>query len=234
MLMDDVFAVIAEATRRDILVSLRSGDKAVGELVEELGASQPTVSKHLKVLREAGLVTMRAQGQKRFYSLSRKPLLSVAEWLDPFDVVGRAAAVSPDGGNGAGGNGAGGNGAKSGAAASNVSSSQGRGEPGLIPAIGQRPVVTGPLNRGSAASGAGSSGAARTPSGQARPERSPSQVPVGSAAQPDAAGNGQGSPGGPGLPEGSRPQQIGRTIGQAANKAAEVFASLPKLRRRKD
>ena len=51
MVTDDVFAVIAEATRRDILVALRKGDKAVGELVQELEASQPTISKHLKVLR---------------------------------------------------------------------------------------------------------------------------------------------------------------------------------------
>ena len=74
MVTDDVFAVIAEATRRDILVSLRSGDKAVGELVQELEASQPTISKHLKVLREADLVSMRAQGQKRYYALNPKPL----------------------------------------------------------------------------------------------------------------------------------------------------------------
>jgi DNA-binding transcriptional ArsR family regulator len=97
MVTDDVFAVIAEATRRDILVSLQAGDKAVGELVEELAASQPTISKHLKVLREADLVSMRAQGQKRYYALNRKPLAGVASWLETFD-VGRAvsAAALPD------------------------------------------------------------------------------------------------------------------------------------------
>ncbi|MFC8041115.1 ArsR/SmtB family transcription factor [Paenarthrobacter sp. NPDC057355] len=96
MVTDDVFAVIAEATRRDILVSLRSGDKAVGELVEELAASQPTISKHLKVLREADLVSMRAQGQKRFYALNPKPLAGVAVWLETFDVGPAApAAVAP-------------------------------------------------------------------------------------------------------------------------------------------
>lgn len=84
--MDDVFAVIAEATRRQILASLRDGDKAVGELVQELEVSQPTVSKHLKVLREAGLVTMRAQGQKRFYSLDSEPLKYVASWLAEFQL----------------------------------------------------------------------------------------------------------------------------------------------------
>ncbi|YCH07557.1 metalloregulator ArsR/SmtB family transcription factor [Arthrobacter sp. alpha11c] len=96
MVTDDVFAVIAEATRRDILVSLRSGDKAVGELVEELAASQPTISKHLKVLREADLVSMRAQGQKRYYALNPKPLAGVATWLETFDVGPSAApAVGP-------------------------------------------------------------------------------------------------------------------------------------------
>ncbi|WP_323959281.1 metalloregulator ArsR/SmtB family transcription factor [Arthrobacter sp. JZ12] len=84
MVVDDVFAVIAEPTRRHILVSLRDGDKAVGELVQQLEVSQPTVSKHLKVLREAGLVSMRAQGQKRFYSLNAEPLEGVASWLAEF------------------------------------------------------------------------------------------------------------------------------------------------------
>jgi ArsR family transcriptional regulator len=83
--IDDVFAVIAEGTRRQILRHLRDGDKAVGELVVELQVSQPTVSKHLKVLREAGLVTMRAQGQKRYYSLDPAPLGHVRAWLAGFD-----------------------------------------------------------------------------------------------------------------------------------------------------
>ncbi|MHA7208685.1 ArsR/SmtB family transcription factor [Arthrobacter sp. MDT1-65] len=86
--IDDVFAVIAEGTRRQILRHLRDGDKAVGELVIELQVSQPTVSKHLKVLREAGLVTMRAQGQKRYYSLDTAPLGHVREWLAGFEAEG--------------------------------------------------------------------------------------------------------------------------------------------------
>ncbi|GHG52075.1 hypothetical protein GCM10012320_22040 [Sinomonas cellulolyticus] len=80
-MLTDIFAVIADRTRRDILQALRSGDKAVGELVEALSASQPTVSKHLKVLRDAGLVTTRAQGQKRFYALRVEPLAEVGGWL---------------------------------------------------------------------------------------------------------------------------------------------------------
>ena len=93
MVTDDVFAVIAESTRREILLSLRSGDKAVGELVEELAASQPTISKHLKVLREAQLVSMRAQGQKRYYALNRKPLEGIASWLEILE-VGAGAPVA--------------------------------------------------------------------------------------------------------------------------------------------
>lgn len=80
-MVTDIFAVIADRTRRDILDTLRTGDKAVGELVEALSASQPTVSKHLKVLRDAGLVTTRAQGPKRFYTLRLEPLGEVGGWL---------------------------------------------------------------------------------------------------------------------------------------------------------
>lgn len=93
----DVFAVIAEGTRREILRTLRAGDKAVGELVVELQVSQPTVSKHLKVLREAGLVTMRAQGQKRYYSLETAPLLQVQEWLAALDARTVPTTASPAG-----------------------------------------------------------------------------------------------------------------------------------------
>jgi DNA-binding transcriptional ArsR family regulator len=101
MVIDDVFAVIAESTRRGILTSLRSGDKAVGELVEEMGVSQPTVSKHLKVLREAGLVRMRAEGQRRYYALDSGPLNSVASWLAWFDVTPNVNEHVRANGNGA-------------------------------------------------------------------------------------------------------------------------------------
>lgn len=79
---DDVFAVIAEPTRRHILQALAVERLAVGELVEELGVSQPTVSKHLKVLRTAGLVETEAVGQKRFYSITPTPLTTVTDWVD--------------------------------------------------------------------------------------------------------------------------------------------------------
>ena len=90
--MTDIFAVIADRTRRDILEALRSGDRAVGELVEALAASQPTVSKHLKTLREQGLVSVREEGQHRYYSLSTAPLDEVDDWLVPFFDDGLAAA----------------------------------------------------------------------------------------------------------------------------------------------
>ncbi len=88
--MTDIFDVIADGTRRDILQLLlsRSTDSDAGtsvtEIVSELGVSQPTVSKHLKVLRESDLVTVREDGQRRFYSLSVAPLEAVDDWLVPF------------------------------------------------------------------------------------------------------------------------------------------------------
>ncbi|WP_247827086.1 ArsR/SmtB family transcription factor [Arthrobacter antioxidans] len=96
--IDDVFAVIAEGTRRQILENLRDGDKAVGELVIQLQVSQPTVSKHLKVLREAGLVSMRAQGQKRYYSLDTAPLGLVRDWLAGFEPSADPVPAAASGG----------------------------------------------------------------------------------------------------------------------------------------
>ncbi len=89
--MADIFGVIADATRRDILRLLLdrsvTGEQgtSVSHIVSELGVSQPTVSKHLKVLREAELVSVREDGQHRFYSLSAAPLVEVEDWLLPFE-----------------------------------------------------------------------------------------------------------------------------------------------------
>ena len=101
MVVEKVFAVIAESTRRDLLEALAQESKSVGQLVDELGVSQPTVSKHLRVLREAGVVTMRAQGQKRYYGINTEPLALVSTWLETLGagVVATAAAE----GNGADG-----------------------------------------------------------------------------------------------------------------------------------
>ena len=88
--MADIFDVIADGTRRDILQLLlrrtTEGDAgtSVSHIVAELGISQPTVSKHLKVLREAELVSVREDGQRRFYSLAVEPLEVVDDWLVPF------------------------------------------------------------------------------------------------------------------------------------------------------
>ncbi|MGF3056071.1 ArsR/SmtB family transcription factor [Microbacterium sp. YY-01] len=98
--MTDIFDVIADGTRRDILQLLlrRSTDGELGtsvtEIVAELGVSQPTVSKHLKVLRDHDLVTVREDGQRRFYSLSVEPLEQVDDWLVPFlvDAYGDSVA----------------------------------------------------------------------------------------------------------------------------------------------
>ena len=186
MVTDDVFAVIAEATRRDILVSLRKGDKAVGELVQELEASQPTISKHLKVLREADLVSMRAQGQKRYYTLNPKPLAGIATWLQAFDVgpaatADAAAALHPEAGPAA--------------------------VPDGLAAAVPQPAVPQPVAAQPAAALAG------------RPAGSPLSpavvIPVGTAG------------------DDKMPQQIGRTVGRAATRAADLLANLPKFGRKK-
>lgn len=178
MVTDDVFAVIAESTRRDILVSLRAGDKAVGELVEELAASQPTISKHLKVLREADLVSMRAQGQRRYYALNRKPLEGIAEWLGTFDVgTPVPAQVS-------------------------------------VSAVVQAAV---PASAPATAEFVGVPAAAAPASVLARESAELSAAVV--------------IPGGADLPltDDTVPQQIGRTVGRAATKAADLLANLPNL-----
>ena len=85
--MADIFDVIADGTRRDILQLLleraTGGERgtSVSQIVHALGVSQPTVSKHLKVLREAELVSVREEGQHRYYSLAVAPLDQVDDWL---------------------------------------------------------------------------------------------------------------------------------------------------------
>ena len=91
--MADIFDVIADATRRELLqhlldASLRgeggTGELSVGELVERMDATQPNVSKHLKVLRDHGLVTVRDEGQHRYYAVDPAPLEDVEDWIIPF------------------------------------------------------------------------------------------------------------------------------------------------------
>ncbi|HZJ40475.1 MAG TPA: metalloregulator ArsR/SmtB family transcription factor [Demequina sp.] len=105
--MANIFDVVADSTRRDILHALLErynqsadtvGELSVSDIVGQLGLSQPTISKHLKVLREAGLVGVREEGQHRYYHLDYAPLEEIEDWLIPFlsvdfDVSAEEAAV---------------------------------------------------------------------------------------------------------------------------------------------
>jgi DNA-binding transcriptional ArsR family regulator len=82
--MVTTFEVLAEPRRREILDLLRAGELPVGELVERLSVTQPGVSKHLRVLREAGLVEVRRDAQRRWYRLRAEPLAEVDAWLAPY------------------------------------------------------------------------------------------------------------------------------------------------------
>ena len=106
--MPPAWSALADPHRRAVLELLRERPRAVGELVERLGLSQPGTSKHLRVLREAGLVTARADAQRRVYELNSGPLAELDEWLAPYrrfwdhrlDALerhlDRAAAPNPD------------------------------------------------------------------------------------------------------------------------------------------
>lgn len=80
----DAFAILAEPTRRRILDELRLSERSVGELVGELDLAQPAVSKHLRVLRDAGFVSCRTAAQRRIYRLEPRPLRGVDAWLAPY------------------------------------------------------------------------------------------------------------------------------------------------------
>jgi DNA-binding transcriptional ArsR family regulator len=78
------FSVIAEPNRRAILDLLASSERSVSEIEHELRMPQPSVSKHLRVLREAGFVEARADAQRRVYRITPEPLMEVDAWLAPF------------------------------------------------------------------------------------------------------------------------------------------------------
>jgi DNA-binding transcriptional ArsR family regulator len=82
--MASTFEVLAEPRRRQILDLLRDGERPVGDLVQHLTLAQPTVSKHLRVLREAGLVEVRHDAQRRWYRLRPGPLAELDAWLAPY------------------------------------------------------------------------------------------------------------------------------------------------------
>jgi DNA-binding transcriptional ArsR family regulator len=82
--MASTFDVLAEPSRRRILDLLLERPRSVGELVEGLGLTQPGTSKHLRVLRDAGLVAVRKDAQRRWYELRHEPLTEVDAWLEPY------------------------------------------------------------------------------------------------------------------------------------------------------
>jgi DNA-binding transcriptional ArsR family regulator len=86
-----VFEVLAEPSRRRILDLLGPSERSVGELVEGLELSQPAVSKHLRILREAGLVEVRIDAQRRLYSVRPEPLRAIDEWLGPYRALWAAS-----------------------------------------------------------------------------------------------------------------------------------------------
>lgn len=102
--MGSPFEVLAEPVRRQILDLLRVRPRLVGELTDALGLSQPGTSKHLKVLREAGLVAVRPEAQRRWYELRTEPLVEMDSWLAPYrrmwehhlDVLERHLDTMPD------------------------------------------------------------------------------------------------------------------------------------------
>jgi len=81
----DVFNAIAESRRRDILVFLAGSERPVGEIVDELGLGQPSVSKHLKVLREVGLVEVRRDGRQMLYRTNADAIRPLHEWTSTFE-----------------------------------------------------------------------------------------------------------------------------------------------------
>jgi DNA-binding transcriptional ArsR family regulator len=82
--MESVFEIIAEPNRRAILGLLLASEQSVGEIERQLRMSQPKVSKHLRVLRDAGFVESTVDAQRRFYRLKPEPLQELDDWLDPF------------------------------------------------------------------------------------------------------------------------------------------------------
>ena len=84
VLAETAFGVLAEPNRRRILDLLLAAERPVGDLVEALAVSQPAVSKHLRVLRRAGLVEARTEAQRRIYRVRAEPLHAVDEWLRPY------------------------------------------------------------------------------------------------------------------------------------------------------
>jgi DNA-binding transcriptional ArsR family regulator len=84
--MQALMDALADPGRRRILDLLRTGERAAGDIVAALPIGQPGVSKHLRLLREAGLVAMRGEGQRRIYRLEAEPLAELDRWLEPYRI----------------------------------------------------------------------------------------------------------------------------------------------------
>src|SRR3954470_8245470 len=80
----EALAALADPTRRELVAVLAHGEVAAGELAHRFPMSRPAISRHLRVLREAGLVTARAEGKRRMYTLDPRPLRELDEWLEPY------------------------------------------------------------------------------------------------------------------------------------------------------
>jgi DNA-binding transcriptional ArsR family regulator len=91
MAASSTIEVLAEPSRRRLLDALLAGEQPVHALVERVALSQPAVSKHLRVLRDAGLVTVRADGQRRLYRIRPEPLVELDEWLEPYREMWRTS-----------------------------------------------------------------------------------------------------------------------------------------------
>src|SRR5215213_823616 len=80
----DALAALADPTRRELVGLLAAGELAAGELADRFPVSRPAISRHLRVLREAGLVRARAEGKRRLYALDPRPLRELDAWLEPY------------------------------------------------------------------------------------------------------------------------------------------------------
>jgi DNA-binding transcriptional ArsR family regulator len=85
--VESSFAVLAEPNRRAILSLLAVSERSVGDLEDQLGMPQPSVSKHLRVLRESGFVESRVDAQRRLYRIRPEPLMEIDAWLQPFRLL---------------------------------------------------------------------------------------------------------------------------------------------------
>jgi DNA-binding transcriptional ArsR family regulator len=77
----DTFQILADPTRRQVIDALRRGERQVGDIVDHAGIHQSGVSRHLRILSEAGFVSMRPEGQRRYYALKAEPFREIDDWL---------------------------------------------------------------------------------------------------------------------------------------------------------